>query len=76
MAAVDVQVVARPAPRTSQAVGVEPGQELGVAGVLVHQIGDGEVHGKTLHFGREAYDPPITRRRTSDGQYRPTECPS
>jgi hypothetical protein len=75
MAAVDVQVVARPAPWTSQTVGVEPGQELGVAGVLIQEIGDGEVHGKTLHFGREAYAPHYTPT-TSDGQYRPTECPS
>ncbi len=45
VAAVDVQAVAPPAPRAGQAVGVEPAEELGVAGVLVHQVGNGEVHG-------------------------------
>jgi hypothetical protein len=46
MAAVDVQAVACPAARAGQAVGVQPGEELGVAGILVHQLGEREVHGR------------------------------
>jgi hypothetical protein len=45
VAAVDAQAVARPAPRAGHAVVVQPVDELGVAGALVHQIRDGEVHG-------------------------------
>jgi hypothetical protein len=44
MAAVAVRAVACPAPRAGQAAGVQPGDEIGVAGVLVHQVTDGEVH--------------------------------
>jgi len=36
MTAVDAQVVARPAPRAGQPAGMEPMDQLGVAGVLVH----------------------------------------
>jgi hypothetical protein len=34
------------APRASQTVGVKPVEQLGVAGVLVHEVGDREVHGR------------------------------
>ena len=50
--AVDAQLVARTAPRAGQAAGVEPLDQLGVAGVLVHQVRDGEVH-DTLRSRRE-----------------------
>jgi hypothetical protein len=49
--AVDAQVVARPAPRAGQAAGMEPLDQLGVAGVLIHQVRDGEIHGP-LRSGR------------------------
>jgi hypothetical protein len=45
VAAVDGQALTCPAPRAGQAVGVQPADELGVAGTLVHQIREGEVHG-------------------------------
>jgi hypothetical protein len=44
MPAVDAQAVARAAARAGQAVGVEQGDESGVAGMLVHQVDQGEVH--------------------------------
>ena len=63
--AVHAQVIARPAPRAGQAAGMEPLDELGVAGVLVHQVGDGEVHG-ALRSGSGGYllsfQPPEGRR--------------
>ena len=48
MAAVDPQALSLPATGACQAVGVEQGDESGVAGVLV-QVGEqGEVHGQDL----------------------------
>ena len=44
MAAVDLQAVACAATGTGQAAGVEQAEELEVAGVLVEQVGDREVH--------------------------------
>src|SRR5215210_5697182 len=44
MAAVDAEPVAGAAPRTGQAVGVQQGEELLIAGVLVPQIDQGEIH--------------------------------
>jgi hypothetical protein len=46
VAAVDLQAVVGPAARAGQAVGVEQFDEPLVAGVLVHQVGDREVHGR------------------------------
>jgi hypothetical protein len=42
------QVVAGVAPRAGQPLGVEQVDKLLVAGVLVHEPGDGEVHGRLL----------------------------
>jgi hypothetical protein len=41
MAAMDAQAVAGPAAGASQTGGVKPGEQLGVAGVRVHQLGEG-----------------------------------
>ena len=49
MAAVDPRALPLFAARASQAVGVEQFDELGVAGVLVQIIDQGEVHGQDLH---------------------------
>src|SRR5262245_22171807 len=48
IAAVDPQASTLSAARASQAVGVEQFDELGVAGVLVQIIDQGEVHGQDL----------------------------
>jgi hypothetical protein len=48
MTAVDPQALPLPAARAGQAVGVEQFDELGVAGVLVQIIDQGEVHGQDL----------------------------
>ena len=45
-AAVDGHAVALMAARAGEPVGVQPTDELGVTGVLVHQVGDREVHGR------------------------------
>jgi hypothetical protein len=44
-AAVDAKPVTTPTARAGQAVGVEDFDDLLVAGVLVHELGDGKVHG-------------------------------
>jgi hypothetical protein len=44
MAMMDVQAVPLAAAWASQTVGMEPPDELDVAGGLVHQVGDGEIH--------------------------------
>jgi len=44
MAAVDAEAFPFAASRAGEPVGVEEGDELVVAGVLVHQVGQGEVH--------------------------------
>ena len=49
MAAVNPQVLPLSAARAGQAVGVEQFDELGVAGVLVQIVDQGEVHGQKLH---------------------------
>jgi hypothetical protein len=72
--AVDAQVVARPAPRAGQAAGVEPLDQLGIAGVLIHQVRDGEVHG-TLRSGRGGRSPPITKDRGRSGKGLPPDAP-
>ncbi|HSQ58776.1 MAG TPA: hypothetical protein VLM40_23845 [Gemmata sp.] len=46
MPAVDAEPVASAAPRAGQAVGVQQGEERLVTGPLVHQIDQGEVHGR------------------------------
>jgi hypothetical protein len=51
VAVVDGQPIARPAPGADQAVGVQPADELGVAGGWVQQVRDREVHGR-LRFDR------------------------
>jgi hypothetical protein len=58
-AAVDAEPVATASARAGQAVGVEDRDELLVAGVLVHELGEGEVHGQLRceEPGRDA-DPP------------------
>ena len=48
VAAVDPQALPLPAARAGQAVGVEQFDELGVAGVLVQVVDQGEVHGQNL----------------------------
>jgi hypothetical protein len=45
-AAVDGHAVALMAARAGEPVGVQPPDQLGVTGVLVHQVGDREVHGR------------------------------
>lgn len=45
MATMDVEVVVGLAVRSGQAVGVEQADELVVAGILVHEVDDREVHG-------------------------------
>jgi len=42
--AMDAEVVGGPAPRAGQAAGVQQGDEAVVAGLLVHQVDQGEVH--------------------------------
>jgi hypothetical protein len=42
---VDLQAVPGPAPRAGEPLGVKGINEFLVAGVLVHELGDGEVHG-------------------------------
>jgi hypothetical protein len=44
-AGVDAEAIVSMAPRAGQSVGVQPSQELGVAGGFVHQVDDREVHG-------------------------------
>jgi hypothetical protein len=44
VAAVDLQLVTGVAAWAGQPVGVEEGEKLGVAGVLVHVFRDGEIH--------------------------------
>jgi hypothetical protein len=44
MAAVDAQAVGGAAAGAGQAAGVEHGEELLVAGVLIHQVGEREIH--------------------------------
>src|SRR5262245_21926445 len=46
VAAVGAQAVPAATPRAGQAVGVQPGDQGVVAGALVHQVGDREVHGR------------------------------
>jgi hypothetical protein len=75
VAAMDTQTIACPAPGASQAVGVEPMHELGVAGVLVHQLGDGEVHGR-LRSGQGEGSASITPRTTDPVKGLSTKCPS
>ncbi len=69
--AVHVQVVTLAAPWADQAVGVQPGDELGVAGVLVHQFGEREVHGCLSAEGRMNLPPsqlrePVRSRASTD----------
>jgi hypothetical protein len=54
--AVDPQAVPGLTARADQPVGVEHGDELLVASVLVHELGDGEVHGG-LRCGDPDHDP-------------------
>jgi hypothetical protein len=75
VAAMDTQTVACPAPGTNQPVGVEPMEELGVAGVLVHQLGDGEVHGR-LRSSRRVSSPSITPHPREPVKGLSTENPS
>jgi hypothetical protein len=75
VAAMDAQAVACPASGTGQAIGVEPVQELGVAGIRVHQLNDGEVHGR-LRSSRRAGFPSITPRIAAPMKRLPTESPS
>jgi hypothetical protein len=51
MAAVDAEAVGGAATGAGQAGGVEHGQELGIAGALVHQVGEREVHGEAPRRG-------------------------
>ena len=65
---VDVEVVAVAATRAGEPFGVEPGEEDGIAGVVVQQVEDGEIHGNLrtvrvkapLHFNHAPrhYDRP------------------
>ncbi len=73
--AMDAQAVTGAAPGTGQPVGVEPVKELGVAGVRVHQLGDGEVHGH-LRSSQRAGSPSMTPRTTDQMKGLSTECPS
>src|SRR5262249_43858705 len=47
VAAVDAHPVGPATARADQPVGMEPLDQLGVAGALVHQVGDREVHGRS-----------------------------
>src|SRR5512135_883296 len=73
--AVDAQALACPAPRADQAAGVKPGEQLGVAGLLVHQFGDGEVHGR-LRLSRGDGSPSMTSRTAGAVKDLSTSCPS
>jgi hypothetical protein len=75
VAAMDAQTVARPAPGAGQAVGVEPTQEHLVAGLLVHQFGEGEVHGR-LRSSRGVGSASIPPRPTDRVKGLSTESPS
>jgi hypothetical protein len=75
VAAMDAQSLACPAPGTGQAVGVDPVQELLVAGILVHQLGDGEVHGR-LRSCRRVSSPSITPHPSEPVKGLSTENPS
>ena len=70
----DVQAVARPASRAGQTVGMEPGEELGVAGILIHQVGDGEVHG-AFHFGRQEGLPRLQTAKAQATSSSPQNAP-
>jgi hypothetical protein len=61
---VDLQGVAGLAARAGEAVGVEDIDKLLVAGILVHELGDWEVHGglRRSHLVRDP-DPPSLPRR-------------
>lgn len=52
MAAVDAEALGGAAAGAGQAGGVEHGEELGVAGVLVHQLGEREIHRGSSPGGR------------------------
>jgi hypothetical protein len=75
VAAMDTQTVACPAPGTNQPVREKPVQELGVAGVLVHQLGDREVHGR-LRSSQGEGSASITPRTTDPVKAPSTKCPS
>jgi hypothetical protein len=51
MAAVDAEAVGGAAAGAGQAAGVEHGEELLVAGVLIHQVGEREIHGDDSPVG-------------------------
>jgi hypothetical protein len=62
MAAMDTEPIAGAAARAGQAVGVEQGDELVVAGALIEQVDDGEIH-----------DGPPGRRATADPRTPPAD---
>ena len=70
VAAVDPEAVARAAARAGQALGVEQVDELGVAGVLVHQVGDREVHERGLRGRPRPPEPIIPTGASSRGHHR------
>lgn len=54
---------------------VGPGDELLAAGVLVHQVGDGEIHGRAP-VGPKGGPPTISCRRGEPVKRPSTRCPS
>jgi hypothetical protein len=67
MAAMDAEAVAGPAAGAGQAGGVEPVQELGVAGVLVQELDQGEVHRCGPHIPEHQHRDDITTRSDRQG---------
>lgn len=53
MTPVDAEAIGGAAAGASQAGGAEGREELGVAGVLAHQVGDREVHGASSPAERD-----------------------
>src|SRR3954447_8080661 len=68
VAAVDAHPVGLAAAGAGRPIGMEPGEELLVAGVLVHQLGDREVHGRPPPSGRgtrRQFSPPDDRGKVT-----------
>jgi hypothetical protein len=57
MATMDPHAVALMTARAGQPLGVQPLDQLGVASVLVHQVGDREVHGRLPGLGDSVEHP-------------------
>ena len=61
VAAMDLEAFAFAAVGTGQAIGMEQADEELVAGGLVHQLGDREVHGRALISAEGSFSPHLNR---------------